>query len=301
MNVYVRRRIVALVVLVLVVWGGVALGRALLGGGSGSSSAAGGTTTGTTAAGPVDTNPVSIARRANVPVLCWHQVRPISAADTESARTYIVTAETLDAQLVALDAAGYTTISGEEYLAHLTRGTALPDKPVMLTFDDGTIGQYTRALPLLQKYGMTATFFPMTVVLGKTDWFTEDMVRELADAGMSVGAHTWDHQQVPGLRTAKDYRTQFVDPKATLERILGKPVTMFAYPFGLWNRAAFPHITSAGYGVAFQLSDRLDRAAPLMTVRRMIVPTWTGPELLRQMAATFPGSGGATSAANSAS
>ncbi|MFN8109258.1 MAG: polysaccharide deacetylase family protein [Thermoleophilia bacterium] len=290
MNTYTRRRLTALVVLIAVIWGLVALVRSMVGGGGGHSAAR-------TAATPVvDTNPVTIARRAVVPVLCWHQVRALTGTESASDLTYIVTPQQLDTQLLALRRAGYTTITGEAYAAYLTTGKALPAKPILLTFDDGSAGQYTDALPLLQQHHMVATFFPMTVVLGKTNWITAQQLREIAAAGMSVGGHTWDHQNVAKLSTARDYRVQFVQPKADLQRILKKPVTLFAYPFGLWSRAAFPHLRSAGYTVAFQLSDKLYAKDPLMTVRRMIVPGWSGDELLRQIGVAFPdapaGSGG---------
>jgi peptidoglycan/xylan/chitin deacetylase (PgdA/CDA1 family) len=157
---------------------------------------------------------------------------------------------------------------------------------VVITFDDGSAGQYTRALPVLRRHRFTATFFPMTVVLGKPGWMTLAQVRALDRAGMTIGAHTWDHHAVPDYSGA-DWRVQLEQPKAELERLLGHPVRVFAYPFGLWSRGGFAHLKAAGYTAAFQLSGKPDRAAPLWTLRRIIVPAWTGTRLLQEMRRDF--------------
>ena len=62
---------------------------------------------------------------------------------------------------------------------------------------------------------------------------------------------------------------------------------MFAYPFGLWDREAFAHLDDAGYVAAFQLAGKLDRADPLWTLRRIIVPELSGAQLVRQMRHDF--------------
>jgi len=221
-----------------------------------------------------------------VPVLCWHQIRAQTAADSASDRQYIVSPAVFARQLDALAKAGYHPVSGEALVAHLARGAKLPKKPILLTLDDGTEGQYTRALPALKAHHFTATFFVMTVVLGKPGWFTKSQVRALDRAGMEIGAHTWDHHDVRALH-GDDYKVQFDQPKRELEKIVGHAVPLFAYPFGLYNARAFPHLGIAGYKAAFQLSDDLDRRQPLWTLRRIIVPEWSGPELLRAIKSDF--------------
>src|SRR6478609_1848139 len=69
------------------------------------------------------------ARAAHIPVLCYHQIRTPTAADGAAARTYIVRPSVLAAQLRALDDAGYTTITGDQLVAHIARGAPLPRKP----------------------------------------------------------------------------------------------------------------------------------------------------------------------------
>jgi len=232
------------------------------------------------------TDPAAVAARANVPVLCWHQIREPTSADGAAARPYIVSPRRLAEQLDALDRAGFTPVTGDALAGHVVRGTPLPPKPVLLTFDDGSAGQYTRAFPLLRRHRFVATFFVMTVVLDKPGWLSRGEVRALDRAGMTIAAHTWDHHPVPQYTDA-DWARQLTEPRDELAGIVGHPVRLFAYPFGLWSVAAFAHLRQAGFVAAFQLADKLDRADAPWTLRRIIVPSLTGAQLLRAIREDF--------------
>jgi peptidoglycan/xylan/chitin deacetylase (PgdA/CDA1 family) len=189
--------------------------------------------------------------------------------------------------MAALAAARFTTITPAQLLAYLRYDTPLPPRPVLLSFDDASAGQYTNALPVLLRHGFTATFFVMTVVLDKPGWLSRDQVRALDRQGMTIGAHTWDHHPVTRYAEA-DWRTQLVEPARELARILDRPVRLFAYPYGLWNQAALPRVAAAGYEAAFQLSDRPDANQPLFTIRRvMAVSGWDGAALLHHVDTDF--------------
>jgi peptidoglycan/xylan/chitin deacetylase (PgdA/CDA1 family) len=232
------------------------------------------------------TDPAAIAARANVPVLCWHQIRQPTSADSAAARPYIVSPRRLTEQLDALDRAGFTAVGGDALASHVLRGTPLPHKPVLLTFDDGSAGQYTRALPILRRHHFVATFFVMTVVLDKPGWLSRGEVRALDHAGMTIAAHTWDHHPVTEY-TAADWPRQLTEPRDELAGIVGHPVRLFAYPDGLWSPAAFPHLEGGGFSAAFQLAGNLDAANPRWTLRRIIVPSLTGAQLLQAMRQDF--------------
>jgi peptidoglycan/xylan/chitin deacetylase (PgdA/CDA1 family) len=232
------------------------------------------------------TDPAAMAARADVPILCWHQIRAATARDSAADRAYIVSPRTLAAQLAALDRAGYHAVTGQALVAHVALGKPLPPKPVLLTFDDASAGQYTRALPLLRRHHFVATFFVMTVVLDKPGWLTSDQVRRLDRAGMTIAPHTYDHHAVPQYR-GDDWHTQLVAPARRLAKLVGHPVRLFAYPFGLWSPEAFSHLDDAGYVAAFQLAGKLDRQHPLWTLRRIIVPELPGHELLSTIKRDF--------------
>jgi peptidoglycan/xylan/chitin deacetylase (PgdA/CDA1 family) len=232
------------------------------------------------------TDVAAVAARARVPVLCYHQIRAPTSADGADARVYIVRPSVFAAQMRALARAGYSTITGDQLVEHLLRGAPLPRKPVLLTFDDASAGQYTHAFPALRRHRFTATFFIMTVVLGKPGWLTRGQVRELDRAGMTIGAHTWDHKPVPQY-TGSDWRTEIDAPTRDLQRLVGHRIRLFAYPYGLHESKAIPYLWRAGLRAAFQLAERLDRRHPLWTIRRIIVPEISGQQLLREMREDF--------------
>ncbi len=242
-------------------------------------------TSAATKAAAATRDPRVIASRATVPVLCWHQLRDWRSSDTAYNRQVLICPPAaFRAQLDALSKAGHTTISPDQYLEHLTTGAELPPKPVLLTFDDAQGSQITTGLPELQRRGMVGTFFIMTVVLGKKDWMSVADLRRLDAAGMTVASHTYDHHEADAYSGA-DWRTQIDQPRAQLEKIIGKPVRHFAYPYGAWNQSDFPHLASAGFATAFQLGDRpMDPKQPLFTLRRTLVnSTWSGPQLLANL------------------
>jgi peptidoglycan/xylan/chitin deacetylase (PgdA/CDA1 family) len=256
----------------------------LAGCGGGGSRAPGGSPR--TVAPPPRTDPAAVAAQADVPVLCWHQIRRQTAADSARDRQYIVSPAAFAAQMRALDRAGYHPVNGEALVAHVARGAPLPRKPVLLTFDDASAEQYDAALPVLRRHHFVATFFVMTVVLDKPGWLSSARVRALDRAGMTIGAHTWDHRPVPGY-AGGDWRIQITEPTRRLARLVGHPIRLFAYPYGLWSPAAFAHLRRAGFTAAFQLADRLDRRNALWTLRRIIVPQVPGSTLLREVRRDF--------------
>jgi peptidoglycan/xylan/chitin deacetylase (PgdA/CDA1 family) len=232
------------------------------------------------------TDVAAVASRAGIPVLCYHQIRKQTAADSAQDRAYIVSPKVFAAQMRALDEAGYTTITGDALVDHVARGAKLPRKAILLTFDDASAGHYTQVLPVLRKHKFVATFFVMTVVLGKQGWLTRGQVRALDRAGMTIGAHTYDHKSVPEYG-GEDWNTQFDKPARELRGIVGHPIRLFAYPFGAYSDAAIPHLFEAGYRAAFQLAEKLDRKHPLWNLRRIIVPQLSGKELLREIRSDF--------------
>jgi peptidoglycan/xylan/chitin deacetylase (PgdA/CDA1 family) len=235
---------------------------------------------------PARTDLRSVASRADVPVLCYHQIRRATGADGAQGRPYIVAPSVFARQMRALADAGYHTVTGDQLVAHVARGARLPTKPVLLTFDDASAGQYTQALPILRRHRFVATFFIMTVVLDKPGWLTRRQVRALDRAGMTIGGHTWDHSAVPEL-SGGDWRTQLDEPARELGDLVGHPIRLFAYPFGLKDADAIPYLWNAGFRAAFQLADPLDRRHPLWSLRRIITPEWSGRRLLRELERSF--------------
>lgn len=227
---------------------------------------------------PVDAA-VVMARR-EVPILCYHQIREWRNTDSKTAQNYIVPVQTFRDQMKMLADSGYHTILPDQLYAYLTTGAPLPSKPIMLTFDDTDLEQFTVATPEMEKYGFKGVFFVMTVSLGRPNYMSKAQVKALADSGHTIGSHTWDHHNVKQYQ-GQDWVTQIEKPSKQLESITGKPITWFAYPFGLWNPQAIPQLKQRGMLAAFQLSGKRDVHDPLHTIRRIIVPGAWKPATLQ--------------------
>jgi peptidoglycan/xylan/chitin deacetylase (PgdA/CDA1 family) len=220
-----------------------------------------------------------ILGRKQVPILCYHQIRDWKPTDSKVSREYIVPPAAFAAQMRMLADSGFHTISPDQLYAYLISGSRLPEKPVMLSFDDTDLDQFTTGYPEMKKYGFKGVFFIMTVSLGRPHYMSREQVRELSDEGNIIGAHTWDHHNVKKYE-GSDWITQLDKPTKQLEQITGKTIRYFAYPFGLWNESAFPELKKRGFIAAFQLNEKCDPADPLYSIRRIIVPgTWNGTTL----------------------
>lgn len=245
-------------------------------------------------AAPVEAEPVTastvidlkadaktVLSRPQVPILCYHQIRDWKASDSKQAKDYIVPVARFQEHIKMLADSGYHTVLPDQLMAYLTTGAPLPEKPVMLTFDDTNLDQYTVAAPELEKYGFKGVFFVMTVSLGRPRYMSREQVKDLSERGHSIGSHTWDHQNVKKLKD-EEWVTQVEKPGKVLEEITGKPVTYFAYPFGLWNQEAITALQSRGITAAFQLANNLDQERPLYTIRRNIASGYWGAETLHK-------------------
>lgn len=229
----------------------------------------------------------TILARTEVPVLCYHHIREFKPGESENMKSYSVTPAAFAAQMKMLSDSGYHTVLPDELYNYLAYGAPLPEKPVMLTFDDTDLEQHTLGAAEMKKYGFKGVFFIMTISIGRPRYMSKEQIKELSDDGHTVACHTWDHHMVTKY-TSDDWDIQIVKARKTITDITGKPVEYFAYPFGLWNQAAIPEIKKRDYKMAFILSTKRDSTQPLYTVRRMIVPgQWSTSGMMKAMKSTF--------------
>ncbi len=236
---------------------------------------------------PVIADAATILGRPQVPILCYHQIRDFRATDGKIGKDYIVPVANFRAQMKMLADSGYHSILPDQLYDYLTAGKSLPAKPIMITFDDTRLDQYTVGLPELNKYGFKGVFFIMTVSLDRPGYMSKDEVKQLSDQGHVIGSHTWDHHSVKKY-TGDDWTIQVEKPSRQLEAITGKPVQYFAYPFGLWNKDAIKGLKQYHFKSVFQLSDPRDKEDPLYCIRRIIIPgEWSTAGMMRVMKSSF--------------
>lgn len=230
----------------------------------------------------------TILARKQVPILCYHQIRNWKPTDSKSAKDYITPISTFKEHIKMLHDSGYHSVLPDQVYNYLVYGDPLPSKPMMLTFDDTDIDQFTIAAPELKKYGYKAVYFIMTVSLGRRpNYMSKEEVKKLSDDGNVIGSHTWDHHNVKKYQ-GEDWVTQIDKPTKTLETITGKDIVHFAYPFGLWNKEAIPELKKRGFKSAYILSTSRDEVNPLFTIRRIIASGyWSAKTLHNSMINSF--------------
>lgn len=180
--------------------------------------------------------PDGVARTADVPILMYHYISASPSASDRIRYGLSVPPEMFEAQLKLLQDNGFTAITLRELYEYLAIGTALPDKPIVLTFDDGYIDNYTNAFPLLQKYSMLGTFFVLTGPAddGEPTYLSWDMIQEMNNAGMDIQLHSRDHLDMRN--RPRDWLVfQIIGGRQSIEGHTGKPVIFMAYPSGKYD------------------------------------------------------------------
>jgi peptidoglycan/xylan/chitin deacetylase (PgdA/CDA1 family) len=189
------------------------------------------------------------ANSVKAPIFIYHSVRPHIKNEAVEQDLYDITPELLESELKYLNEHGFTTILPSDLARYFDGQFNLPEKPVVLSFDDGWQNQYKNAFPLLKKYHAKAIFYIYTGVIGTNHFMTLDEIKELEAAGMAIGSHTLTH---PFFRTTSEMavRREIFESKKILERELGRPVTDFASPFGYSNESIRAFVKEAGYTTA---------------------------------------------------
>lgn len=218
---------------------------------------------------------VAPADTVTLPILLYHHVRRLPANASAVWRNLTVTPEAFEAQVKYLVDQGYHTIYFSDLIAYFNAGVPLPARPIILTFDDGWIEQYTVVYPILQKYCLTATFFPPVNWVnngGGKQVISWAMIEEMSRGGMEFGSHTLNHHLL-NQQTENQIMEQLVGSKAELEKHTIRPVVALAYPGGGYNKSALALAPKAGYGAAVGITAGPDQArSDLFLLRRSTVP-----------------------------
>lgn len=217
--------------------------------------------------------PDGVTRTLRVPILMYHYIsEPPPDADAIR-RDLSIRPEVFEEHLRFLKEAGYTSISLADLALALEAGYPLPEKPIILTFDDGYRDNFEVAFPLLQQYGFKATFFLLTAPLDAQDpaYISWEQAVALDAAGMELGAHGYTHVDLRG-RTVDYLVWQVLGSKEAIEARIRKPVRFFCYPSGQYDDLTIRVLHSAGYwGAVTTEAGDLHRSGELFTLRRVRV------------------------------
>lgn len=193
--------------------------------------------------------------KPEIPILMYHKIRDLSK-DNPKFLTWVSPTQFKN-QMEWLYQNKYTTISFDTLIEDME----IPSKSIIITFDDGFKDNYTNAFPILKKYGFTATIFLTTDYIGRTnEWdkkFNELIfpmlsvkeIKEMNEYGISFGAHTCSHPDLRKL-TKQEAEKEIRKSKTKIEELIGKPVTTFCYPFGLFNDETKQIVKEVGFKCA---------------------------------------------------
>lgn len=175
-----------------------------------------------------------------IPILMYHDVGDPAGGLT-------VTPEMLEEQLDVLAAHGYEAVSMDTLLLAL-RGEPvhLPEKGVVITFDDAYSGVFRKAYPILKKRGLTATLYVVTGLVEKKGYVNWEQIREMESDGWTIGSHTVHHLDLR-LLTGKDLQDEIASARSMLQQNTGQPILSFSYPSGKYDPAVVHAVESAGH------------------------------------------------------
>ncbi|MDR1101307.1 MAG: polysaccharide deacetylase family protein [Clostridiales bacterium] len=228
-----------------------------------------------------------------LPVLMYHMVR-----DIKSTSKYVVSPKQVESDFEYIKTNGYTPISSAQLIAYVGGAPSpLPEKPILITFDDGYYNNYLHVYPLLQKYNFPAV---VSVIGSQADFYsvegspqhekythiTWDKLNEMRRSGLvEIGNHTYDLHNTKkrnGIlrkraETAEEYKQMLTDDISRLQNLLvekvGATSVSFAYPFGCINKESKAIIEGMGFSITFGCQEGINYIvandpACLLTMKR---------------------------------
>lgn len=219
----------------------------------------------------------SVSNAKGIPILMYHKF------DAEGNALQGINTSPLNfkEQLQLLKANGYTAITTEQLMDYQLKKRALPEKPFMITLDDGYESVYTEAFPILQELEMPAVLFVITSHIESGERFgvpmmTWEQMKEMSDSGLiEIGNHTHDFHwrgndnqrgyEAMILNMTKDGKplsderrfAQIVVDLTTAHQLIEENVGVapisFSYPYGVFDDIAEKAVKKAGYGVAHSI------------------------------------------------
>lgn len=161
-----------------------------------------------------------------IPVLMYHKVGPDEDNDA------VIREDLFRAQMKLLHDKGFNPITMEQLNEYVRHGTAVPVKPVVLTFDDGYADTYSIVYPVLKEYGFAATVYVNPGDVGTR--LTWAQIEEMQAGGVTIASHGYNHVRMNELSNS-DQLANIVKAQLALKEKLGIDNQWFCYPYGREN------------------------------------------------------------------
>ncbi len=184
-----------------------------------------------------------------IPILMYHYVRDVDRNIDPMGWRLSISPYYFEEQMKYLKENGYTTIN----LKDIEDGK-VPKKAVVLTFDDGLEDFFTNALPILQKYGFTASNAVITDMIGNTGHMTMDQLRACSVYGIELISHSKGHFSMSNLNKDR-LGLEISDAKDFLKNNFGVDPVSFVFPSGKYNKLVIKTLKENGYKIALTTNE----------------------------------------------
>ena len=191
---------------------------------------------------------------------------PLRAAFPE----LFVTPRDFAAEMAWLAATGYHAVTMQAVYDHWFEGASLPSRPIVLSFDDGTLGDETHALPVLSRLHWPGVLNLRLDALKSAFVLPAWRVRDLIAAGWEIDSHTITHPDLTALDDARLWH-EVRDSRVALRGEFHVPANFFCYPDGRFDGRVLEAVQDAGYLGATTTMEGLARPSELFTLRRIRV------------------------------
>lgn len=192
--------------------------------------------------------------QVRVPILYYHRV-----ADDISPKQG-VSPSVFKSQVGYLRKHGFQSIGFQALTDYFEIGTPLPSRPVIISFDDGYLDNFTLAYPFLKEAGFTATVFVVSGFIGeRSTWegcegnevllMTQENILTMSANGFHFGGHTRNHKKLVSI-SREEALYEIETGKRDLEDLLQKPIHSFAYPYGDFNDQIIALVKNSGFKAA---------------------------------------------------
>ena len=181
-----------------------------------------------------------------VSVLMYHMIGDIPGNDA------VMTEKNLRMQMQYLKDNGYHPITMQELYDYVSKGAALPEKPVCITFDDGYHDSYTIVYPMMKEFNFPWTLFLITDDVGKAyNRMTWEELKEMADSNtVTIANHTLSHPKLHNLSSRKEKENQIEGAQKALKYHLNIDNAWIAYPYGDYDEEVIDICIKAGIKLA---------------------------------------------------
>lgn len=216
-------------------------------------------------------------RQVSLPILMYHSL----LKDSQMQGTYVISPEDFERDMKYLKEKGYSSVTFKDLTDYVNKGTPLPEKPIMITFDDGYYNNYLYGMPILKKYGYTAVISPIvkcteeysqteniSPVYGCCGW--KELKEMMSSGTFTVENHTYYLHSLKGRKGAsslsgESYEEYAVSAGTDIQKAqklisenLGTTPLCFTYPYGAFDENSQRFVEEAGFSASMTCTEKLN-------------------------------------------